>query len=153
MIVRSPCSKHPKSPKLDSLGMRYNTKRKTKKNHENKTFFIENNIFQKSKIFKKTFWKRHFLKKTLFWKNEWLFEKVTFWKFSIFEKCHRIFLKKKSFFFSRDFSFSRFIISHPQAVQFWASNSSTSTFGHGLCARHFTKIRKNTNFVLTIPIV
>ena len=64
MIVRSPCSEHPISLKLDSLGMRYNKKIKTKKNLEKTFFFAKKNpitfwkkstksLFQKTHIFSK----------------------------------------------------------------------------------------------------
>ena len=116
MTVRSPCSEHPISLKLDSLGMRYNKKRKTKKNLENKTFFIENYIFQKSKFFQKvTFSKKRLFENWLLWKN------VTFWKFLIFEKCHRIFFKKNFVFLLRFFIFSFYYISSPSCpiLSFW----------------------------------
>ena len=74
------------------------------------------------------------------------FEKLFFSKIDFFEKSN--FLKRFNIsldffswktFFVEIFCFSLFMIYYPQAVQCWASNSSTYTFGHGLCVRHFLK--------------
>ena len=70
MTVRSPCSEHPISLKLDSLGMRYNKKRKTKNFLEKKILRekTSNNIldFPPKKSF---FQKDIFFRKSTFLKN------------------------------------------------------------------------------------
>ena len=104
-----------------------------------KCFFLKTNPMT---FFKKKwkFLKSHFFRKSDFPENwllrkKWLFENFHFFV----EKCHRIFISRKEVF-SWNFSiFSLFMISHPQAVQCWTSNSSTYTFGHGLCVRRFSK--------------
>ena len=97
-------------------------------------------LFNKMKIFKKSlFSKKSIFEKTSLFRKKWLFE-----KFHFVEKCHRIFFQEKKVFSWKFSFFSLFMISHPQDVQCWASNSSTYTFGHGLCVRHFFKNPKNT---------
>ena len=108
-------------------------KREKIKMSSKKVFFLKKNpitFFNKSKNFKKSlFQKTHF-----FWKPTSL-KKVTFLKIFDFWKNTLDFFSRKKSFFDTIFMFPLFIISHPQLVQFWASNSSTSTFGCGLCAR------------------
>ena len=95
-------------------------------------------------FFKKwKFSKSHFFRKSQFSRKIDFFEKSDFLKIFIFLKNVIGFFFKKKIFFMKIFSFSLFMISHPQAVQCWASNSSTYTFGHGLCVRHFFKNPKN----------
>ena len=105
-----------------------------------KVFYWKKNLmaFFKNRKFSKT----SLFSKKLVFKKVCFLKKVTFWKNSNFFLMSSDFIFKKTKLFRRNFHFSLFIISHPQAVQFWASNSSTSTFGQSLCARHFFKNRK-----------
>ena len=117
-------------------------KREKMKNFTKNHFFLEKKndyIFQKKWKFSKS----HFFRRSQFSNKNHFFEKSDFLKFFIFEKCHRLFFQEKKTFFVENFIFSLFMISHPQAIQCWASNSNTYTFGHGLYVRHFFKNPKN----------
>ena len=118
-----------RSSTLDSLGMRYHKKWK----HEN--------FHEKCFSWNKT--KSHFFRRSKFSGKITFSKKVALKKNHIFLKNVIGFFSRKNIVFMKIFSFSLFMISHPQAVQCWASNSSIYIFGHGLCVRHFFKNPKN----------